>query len=169
MPEFTVQLQLQLITGIVASFIGMGLGYLVPLLAQYRVNRQRNELSGKWLVYGHTGSDKATWIDDEVEIKVTLFGIILKNENEQFRYVAKGQLIDTRQLKGTWYSKRPGAYDSGPFMFVIAPQGNFMYGVYVGRNEDGKNLFLGWCLGRDHDSLENAKQSLQQNIFSSSI
>jgi len=130
------------------------------------INRQRKGLTGKWLVYGHTGSDKSKWIDDEVEIKVTLFGIMLKNSNEQFRYIAKGQLVDARQLNGKWYSQRPGAYDSGPFMFVIAPQGNYMYGVYVGRNEHGKNLFLGWCLGRDSESLEDAKRSLEENIFS---
>ena len=41
-----------------------------------------------------------------------------------------------------------------------------MYGIYIGRNEVGENYFLGWCLGRDTDSLEQAKQSLKENFLS---
>ena len=156
----------KLLIGAATSAFGAVLGYLIPLLVQYRTNRQRKGLAGKWLSHGHTGSDKAKWIDDEVEIKVSLFGIMLENKNGQFKYLAKGQLVDSRQLNGTWYSRRPGAYDSGPFMFVVAPHGNYMYGVYVGRNEHGENFFLGWCLGRDAESLEQAKQSLKQHTLS---
>ena len=156
----------QILIGLATSIIGAFLGYFIPLILQYSVNKQREGMKGKWLSYGHTGSNKALWIEDEVEISLTLFGIILKNKNLQFKYRAKGQLIDSRQLSGTWYSERLGAYDSGPFMFVISPQGNYMYGVYVGRNENGTNLFLGWCLGRDKDSLESAKISLTTYLIS---
>jgi len=159
-------LAIQLIIGTVTSIIGAVIGFALPLLEQYRINRQRKGLAGKWLSHGHTGSDKTKWIDDEVDIKITLSGIVLENKNEQYRYVAKGHLVDSRQLNGKWYSQRPGAYDSGPFMFVIAPQGNSMYGVYVGRNESGENFFLGWCLGRDPDSLDLAKKSLKQHTHS---
>lgn len=156
----------QILIGLATSLIGALFGYFIPLVSQYKVNKQREGLKGKWLSYGHSGSDKVTWIEDEVDINLSLFGIILKNKNIQFKYKAKGQLIDSRQLSGTWFSERLGAYDSGPFMFVISPQGNYMYGVYVGRNENGSNLFLGWCLGRDQDSLESAKVSLKNYLIS---
>jgi len=66
-------------------------------------------------------------------------------------------LYDKRYFYGVWESKKRAAHSSGPFIFSILPQGDVIVGYTLGPDRKGNMLGYRWAMGRNPNSLAEAK------------
>jgi hypothetical protein len=104
-------------------------------------------------------------IKDEIEItnKMGKFRFHNLQEAGGYKYEGSFQVMNDRTVLGEWKSTRPGATAKGELLLQIDVQGRSMYGVYSGLHSDGRQLLLGWALGRDSAALDHAITALQAN------
>ena len=151
----------EVIVAIIAA-IASGLAtYYIPLIHNTLTNGQTNSLNGEWLSLSYANESEG-WVADRIEITTSVLSVTMKNKDKPYgyEYVARGYLLNNRYFNGKWCSTRQGSSNTGPFSFFISPQGQYLFGFYGGAEKDGSFRWAAWCLGRDQDSLDEAKRHI---------
>jgi hypothetical protein len=153
------------IVGIITTIFGALLGLIVTRLDSYLEVRQRSDLKGEWLSISDAGEHDN--VRDRVVIAIRRGKLYLKNTEKPYgyEYEAFCRVKDSRIVAGEWRSIRSGASARGALLLQISPQGTTLYGVYSGVHSDGRNLLLGWVLGRNEEALQLGIQTLRTNTM----
>jgi len=148
---------------IIAVAFGVFLTQLVNIVKSLVRNRTRYSLEGEWYSWSVSTDEDNTGSQDKIRIKKTLNGIKLSNfDHVKYKYIGTGHVYEGCHISGYWKSTVPGATNSGPFLFTVSPQGNFMYGFYGNLTDEREYYLLGWCLGRKPEDIEKAKSMLSK-------
>jgi hypothetical protein len=149
------------ISGVVGSaFIGAVVKDLYSSVKKTRLIRKKGLQEGEW-VSSYQWVDKPNeWIDEVVDMKVKHGYLAIESNHPSSLYEAKAELVNQEFIKGSYYSKRSGAHETGVFMFAISPGGEMLYGHFIGPTETGERKFAKWVMAKEHSNIESAKAIL---------
>lgn len=159
--ETVISIFNQLFWAIIGAFFGLWL----PFIFHWWKYNRRPELLGDWKS-AYQGIDEiaGTWVSENVHVDVAKGKFRLKNSSSShgYNYTAWGNAVAKTHLVGDWESIRPGANAYGAFILTISPQGDSMYGYWVGPDKTQARRYGRWVLARDDEGLEKTKNLIEQ-------
>lgn len=139
---------------------------LAAIYAWIRLVQSKRDLTGRWMSsYIAFVKDPPYWIDEEVDVDIFWGNIRMRNKDKENNYhadIAKLKYIDKDCLVGEYESKRLGNNDSGFVIFMKPTSGDYLYGYYVGKTEEGAKRIAPWVLGRFKKNREGAKKHVEE-------
>jgi hypothetical protein len=143
---------------------GALLSWIIQVTAESLTLRRNKKLFRDWksMWRPQNESNKSHWVSETVRVSQGLGHLSLRNLNNSAGYQWKGtaKVFGSSYLYGTWRSVRPGAHSRGVISLTIGPQGNYMFGVFHGPNDEGISQIGLWALGLTEADLETAKGRL---------
>jgi len=146
------------------AFIGALLGLVLPSILVWWQYKRRPELLGKWKsTYQGIDETQGTWVEEDIFIDVAWGKFRFKNGGStyDYKYAAKGNVVQKVFVVGDWESIRPGANAYGAFILTISAQGDCMYGYWVGPDKSGARRYGRWVLARTDQGVDKAKRLIE--------
>ncbi len=156
---------------IIPALLGAVIGTLskiyIPAFLEGKKYNRRKEFFGKWYSAYQSLDNESKWIDEEVVIDLHWKRFRIRNSANEvnYDYVGLAELVEQTYLKGKYKSNRPGANSFGAFVLCIAPQGNMLYGYWIGPNDKGERRFSGWVIGRTMEDVQAARKILAETTL----
>jgi hypothetical protein len=151
--------------------MGAMMGYLLPALIDYFRYRDARTILGEWhSSWAPENTHNKDWVEERVVISPRLGKLRLRNRQNSagYEYEAEGKIVLRKHVVGVWRSIRPGATSAGIFSLTVSPQGDFMFGHFVGPNDSGHLSMGEFILGRTLKDVASAKQFINKQIYKDS-
>jgi|GEM_PF-6899266 len=127
------------------------------------------ELTGDWYSsYQRHDPPVGVWVDDKTRIELKPPAkLSFRNYSDQVgsEYEAIGELRGDGEIVGIWWERIKGAHASGSFQLYIDPYGKKLYGVCTGPNYRNENIYSGWALVRQAETLNDARNELRMAML----
>jgi hypothetical protein len=133
------------------------IGKVILMFAGVRVIRL-----GRWYALYQPKDECTEWIEEEVDVFRT-WGVLRARtlgNTKDHNWNATLTSLEGQMITGKWRSRNQGAYASGILMLIVSPQGNYMYGHYIGPNDQGKQTLHPYVCACDRSHLQQALQEL---------
>ena len=138
---------------------------LIDLLRTAWTLRNQKSISGEWHSWSWDLDSSKDGVYDRVSIKQALWGLQVTNlDHPLHKYKCTGKVHDGRHFVGHWKSVRSASRNSGPFVFTIGVEGDYLIGVYGDFNDKTGHAYCAWCLTRDKNKMEETKELLRKNM-----
>jgi hypothetical protein len=161
-----------LLSAVLGAVLSLGLTMLVTSLCDRR-HHDRTKLYGTWLSTWQLDSNETTeWATERVTVNFNWLSLgrfgprlwLVSSENSHgYSWISYANLVNGRDLIGSWHSVKPGAHSAGVMAFTLAPQGTFMYGYGFGPCLTKRIVVGAWVLGRTEDAVQHGKDELRQS------
>ena len=151
---------------ILGAILGAVFSYLLQLMIDQLKYARLTKFSGLWLSTWQPNTDQTgIWVREKLKIQVRLGKVKITSIDNDAGYQWKGSadIIDKKYLIGRWYSVKPGAHASGTLVLAMSPEGNFMFGCFMGPTIYGQETMGPFALGRNENDLKDAIQLLYKD------
>lgn len=153
----------EILLAIASAAFGAFLKWLLPICAEWwRLKKLTKDLLGLWFSeYQGIDEPPDTWVKESIMMSLDFFTGQLRMKNadnsKSYDYTAFGKLQNDIHIIGHWVSIRPGANAHGCFMQTISPQGDKMYGYWVGPDKTFARRYGRWILARNELDISSIK------------